>query len=285
MSPPAISYGETDDQLIFEFPSGERFEFQEDDPIAIGVVIRLGARAEQNMAKELVWNLMLDELRAGGGSGTGNYLINVRLHIDQNMQLVVNSSNTIGDVKAMIQKKKGFKASRLMIGKWNNCFEHKLKTASTLSDYNIQANDWLGTTEVEIAGADEATYAGVIAYYESADDDVRFQIQVKTLTSRTITLNEVSKHNTISDLKAMIQEKAKLPIASHRLTFESKPLSDDNTLASYDIVAGSTVVLTFVLQGAGKKMNADEDRDPTAASSDGGKSGGKGGAGYQDYLP
>eukprot|EP00972_Heterocapsa_arctica_P062182 9166018-Heterocapsa_arctica.AAC.1 len=44
-------------------------------------------------------------LPAGGGDVNDNYLINVRLHTDQNLRLVVKSSTTIGDIKCKIQQK------------------------------------------------------------------------------------------------------------------------------------------------------------------------------------
>eukprot|EP00972_Heterocapsa_arctica_P014426 2122902-Heterocapsa_arctica.AAC.1 len=62
-----------------------------------------------------------------------------------------------------------------MIAKLDS-FDRKLKTASTLSDYDIQADAWLGVTHVEVVGGDEATITDLIAFFEGFLEDL-MQIQ------------------------------------------------------------------------------------------------------------
>jgi len=82
-----------------------------------------------------------------------------------------------------------------------------------------------------------------------------FQIFVKTLTGRTITLN-VAVDDPVQSCKEMITDKEGIPADQQRLIFGGRILEDERTLADYDVKKESTLHLVLRLADAPFKRSS-----------------------------
>ena len=134
--------------------------------------------------------------------------------------LEVNSTDTIGEVKTMIQERGGLKVEVQQL----TFLGESLEDSRTLDSYNIASNCLL---------EDASTFVAVDINSTSLSPDLNKVILLE--------IHEDLKE-TVGDLKAMIQEREGIPIHQQELYHLDK-LQDDMTLGDSEIMNGTIINL------------------------------------------
>jgi len=93
----------------------------------------------------------------------------------------------------------------------------------------------------------ESTIAELRLRLQKATGDEGVQLFVKTLTGKTISINNVYLDSTAVAVKAKVLEKEGIPMIMQCLIFEGRQLADDRALAYSNVQEGSTLHLTLRL--------------------------------------
>ncbi|XP_048101322.1 polyubiquitin-B-like [Alosa alosa] len=137
--------------------------------------------------------------------------------------LVVSPSNTVGELKRLIQLLSGDAPARLKLNANGTNFSND---SSTLGAIGLQSG------------------SSIVALVH---DPVPIQVFVRNEgQSKTY---DVTPGETVTDLKRKVYNKERVPVDQQRLIYNGKQLEDGQKLEDYGIQSGSTIHLTLRLRG------------------------------------
>ena len=142
-----------------------------------------------------------------------SYRIFVKTPTGQTITLEVEASDTVKKIKSKLKDKEGIPLwkQRLFFA------EKQLEDDCLLSDHNIWNESTLHLIQQHV-----------------------MQISVKTLNCEIFNF-DIQPHDTIDNLKSMIQEKVGIPPDQQRLLYSGKLLEDGHTLSDYNVQKESTI--------------------------------------------
>ncbi|GJU85533.1 ribonuclease H-like domain-containing protein [Tanacetum coccineum] len=151
------------------------------------------------------------------------HCISVKIHTGKTIALDVKSSDTIGNLKTMIQNKEGLSPDEQAL-----IFKNMvLEDIDTLVDFHIMKECTLSLIR---------TSKGFM------------QIFITTFSGKTIYL-EVKRSDTIGNVKAKIQEKEGTPVDQQVLSMDGIVLEDSGTISDFNISEES--IITLLLKSTG----------------------------------